>query len=524
MGASSTAEITEQTALLGARQQQTARDNASDSSATVLDSDSDDLLRATPRITLYLYLSHFLSTWNARVLEYGAVLFLAEMVPNTFLPLSLYAFCRSLTAILFSHKMGQYIDHNDRLQVVRHSIVYQRIAVVTTCFLLWLMALLLKPNQGDSNVFNIYTFDGSKQEGVAQLNPLVYSTRFNLLMALLIVCACVERLCATMNMVSVERDWVVVIAGKDDRFLQVLNARMRRIDLFCKLLGPLAISYLDVWFPLVFLIWILLVWNFVSVFVEYFTIEKVYQSFEELQEPKPGMLSLPTPAASSGSEPTLTTNRAGILSRGLAWTNEHFIAPFVFYFGHSMALASFSLSILYLTVLSFGPQMVSFLLFQGRSPIEVGLLRTVSVICELSTTFLAPWVMSVAGPLVSGVIFISWQAVSLIAGLWVAWPQLGVDPRGALYLVAGVILSRVGLWGFDLSAQVLIQKGVEAENRARFSSAEAACQSFFELVSFAQTMKWSAPQDFKYPAVISTGSVVTASIVFFVFAFKKMKS
>ncbi|KAK4981030.1 hypothetical protein LTR66_010239, partial [Elasticomyces elasticus] len=48
-----------------------------------------------------------------------------------------------------------------------------------------------------------------------------------------------------MNLVSVERDWVVVISQDDDTVRRILNARMRRIDLFCKLFGPLAISLID---------------------------------------------------------------------------------------------------------------------------------------------------------------------------------------------------------------------------------------------------------------------------------------
>ena len=100
----------------------------------------------------YIYISHFLSTWNARVLEYGAVLFLAELLPNTFLPLSLYALFRSLSAILLSHRLGVYIDSTNRLEVIRGSIVYQRIAVISTCFLFYLMIVV----GVDSSWFNIF--------------------------------------------------------------------------------------------------------------------------------------------------------------------------------------------------------------------------------------------------------------------------------------------------------------------------------------------------------------------------------
>lgn len=69
-----------------------------------------------------LYLSHFLSTCNSRVFEFGSVLYLASTFPSTLLPMSVYAMVRSASAILLSSLVGQYIDREDRLKVVRLSI------------------------------------------------------------------------------------------------------------------------------------------------------------------------------------------------------------------------------------------------------------------------------------------------------------------------------------------------------------------------------------------------------------------
>jgi solute carrier family 40 (iron-regulated transporter), member 1 len=69
-----------------------------------------------------LYISHFLSTWNSRVFEFGAVLYLASIFPGTLLPMSVYALARSISAILFSPFIGRYIDKSQRLWIVRLSI------------------------------------------------------------------------------------------------------------------------------------------------------------------------------------------------------------------------------------------------------------------------------------------------------------------------------------------------------------------------------------------------------------------
>lgn len=75
-----------------------------------------------PSVARRLYVSHFLSTWNTRVFEFGAVLYMAVVFPGTLLPMSVYALVRGLSAIVFAPAVGWYIDTGNRLQVVRVSI------------------------------------------------------------------------------------------------------------------------------------------------------------------------------------------------------------------------------------------------------------------------------------------------------------------------------------------------------------------------------------------------------------------
>lgn len=77
---------------------------------------------ASTGVNTRLYISHFLSTWNSRVFEFGGVLFIAKAFPGTLLPVSFYAVVRSASAIILSPMVGRYIDLNDRLEVVRISI------------------------------------------------------------------------------------------------------------------------------------------------------------------------------------------------------------------------------------------------------------------------------------------------------------------------------------------------------------------------------------------------------------------
>lgn len=112
---------------------------------------------------------------------------------------------------------------------------------------------------------------------------------------------------------------------------------------------------------------------------------------------------------------------------------------------------------LYFTVLNFGPQMITFLLSVGFSSRYVGLLRTFSVVFELSATWLAPMAQERVGDVRAGLWFINWQMIWLGGAVCAFWFMTAPIPA-ALCLTVGVMLSRVGLWGFDLCAQAIIQE------------------------------------------------------------------
>ena len=126
------------------------------------------------------------------------------------------------------------------------------------------------------------------------------------------------------------------------------------------------------------------------------------------------------------------------------------------YVHHRAFLPSLSLSFLYLTVFSFGGQLVTYLLSIGFTSTDVGLLRTVSTVFELSATWAAPKVMNRIGPIRGGIWFLNWQLAMVALSAITLWLETSNVTTAAL--LSGVILSRIGLWGFDLSAQIIVQE------------------------------------------------------------------
>lgn len=245
-------------------------------------------------IAFRLYTSHFLSTWNSRLFEFGAALFLTSIFPGTLLPVSVYSLVRNAGYIIFSQPLGVWINKGNRLNVIRTSIVAQRLPVAASCALLLVLEL-----KGA-------TLGYRKDDGV---------------FAVIVLLAVVEKLASTMNTISVERDWVssnkmtscfataayvvhrLLLSPREmrspgevsdlaplcqlshscktrmqwDNLLTCpleMNARMRRIDLFCKLMGPLTISLVAIASTEI-AIYTTLAMNVASVIIEYVFIEQV---------------------------------------------------------------------------------------------------------------------------------------------------------------------------------------------------------------------------------------------------------
>ena len=427
-------------------------------------------------ILIRLYASHFLSYWNSRTFEFGAVLFLAAIFPSTLFYASIYALGRSLAGTLLSSRVGSYVDRSNRLVAIRHSIIWQRLPVAASCGL-FLLLLSLR-------------------------GSLVFWICF----PAVVILAGLEKLAAIGNTIAIERDWVIVVADAMGTERAALNATVRRIDLTCKLLAPIAVALIDAYWTTT-AIWAVLVLNTVSAFVEYVAIAQVYSKIPELALKQ----------LSSGDEAEPDHNSRAL--RGSSITEN--IHPWKEYFLSSTFLASFSLSLLYLTVINTGVHWQTYMLSLQFSGLSVALLRMAAVISELSATIFAPMLMRHIGPIRSGLWSVNWQVVWLALAVAAFLTITGNGKVAATGLTTGIIMSRMGLWGFDLSVQFIVQESVPADVRAKFSSCEMALQNFWEMLSFATTIVFPRPDQFKYPAVVSFCAVSISAACFAAFARKE---
>lgn len=435
---------------------------------------------ASKNVLYRLYTSHILSTWNSRTFEFGAVIFLAAIFPGTLFYASCYALFRSLVAAVFGSWIGSLVDKSDRLFVVRHSIVWQRLSVASSCLVLLGMLRL-------------------KEQGIIKMG----------LFAISVVLAGVEKLAYMANTVAVERDWVIVVADSLNADRQQLNSVMRRIDLICKLVALVSIGLVD-GHSTSLAIWVVFVQNAISVGVEYFAIAQVYDAVPRLSKEQDQQQRVQDSSSTSQSPPSPQTPSTATKSS----TTRTCLHPWRQYITSPPFLASFSLSLLYLTVLSFASQMTTYLLSLGFTSTSISLLRLLTVLLELSATLAAPFLIARIGAVRSALWFINEQLLSIALALGLFLYYHSHPLSAGLVLVSGVALSRVGLWGFDLSVQFLIQETTPEASRGSFSATEMSLQNVFELLSFATTMVFWRPEDFVVPVYISVAAVGVSAACF----------
>ena len=230
----------------------------------------------------------------------------------------------------------------------------------------------------------------------------------------------------------------------------------------------------------------------------------------ELAQGKPAQTELESPSPASTTE-----------FHGSSSSVPAFLLPWIDYVRNPAFLASFSLALLYLTVLSFASQMTTYLLTLGFTSIHVSIMRLVAVVFELSATCAAPLLMRRIGAVRAGLWFINEQLLSVALALTLFSLVDSQTKFAGAALVTGVTFSRLGLWGLDLSVQYLVQADAPEATRGAFSAVEASLQNLFELLSFATTMVFARPEQFKYPVYISAAAVASSAACFAAFVRRK---
>jgi iron-regulated transporter 1 len=262
----------------------------------------------------------------------------------------------------------------------------------------------------------------------------------------------VEKLAFMGSTVAVERDWVVVVASELEIERARLNAVMRRIDLLAKLCAPVVVSVIQTWWTVGAVLFVF-IGGVGTVGIEWVFVGRVYSAVDGLKSRRVKHSSTPSDASDivDRVEEQSLINKSRQSTSFDAWLS---------YLTSPVFLPSLSLSLLYLTVLSLGPQFQTYLLSSGFNALDVSLLRLFATVSELSATCFAPLLMKRIGDVRTGLWSINWQVTNLALGVLgsVTLANKGWPKSSGASLTVGIVLSRMGLWGFDLAVQDIVQE------------------------------------------------------------------
>ncbi|GER55756.1 solute carrier family 40 member 1 [Striga asiatica] len=423
-----------------------------------------------------------------RMWEFSVGLYMINVWPDSLLLTAAYGIVESSSTALLGPLIGQCVDKFTYVQVLK----------------IWLFSQNLSFMLAGGSVIAVLT------------NPDLISVNrvaFTALVLLINFSGAIGVLSTLAGTILIEREWVVVISeGQPPRILTNMNANIRRIDLTCKLLAPVASGFIVSFISLTSSAVALVLWNTLSVFLQYLLLMSVYNGIPKLEEVSQRRAHKRESSIFPGPDQPETSSNRAIISRFLI--NNPYISAWGLYVKQDfVVLPGLALALLYFTVLSFGTLMTVALEWEGIEAYIIGTMRGISAAVGILATFVYP--------------IMEFRISTLRTGLWSIWSQwtcllpcvasVFVKEKrlvSAYLLMGGVALSRLGLWMFDLSVIQQMQDHVAESDRCVVGGVQNSLQSMLDLMTYVMGLLISNPQDFWKLTMLSFVVVTLAAALY----------
>lgn len=379
-------------------------------------------------ISFIVYCSHALSNWGDRMWSFAVGLFLIDISPKSLRLTATYGLTSGVMLFLLGAIIGDWVDKTERLKAARIALFVQN-----TCVLL--CACLV----------------GVYLTWIAELTSYLEGTGTIIAKVLIIGLAIVARLASLAGTISVRNDWVAVICARESSKLTTMTTALRRIDLVTKLLSPVIVGQIMTYISVVAGCLFIAIWNFVSVFIEYFLLYKVYQAVPNLSKKKKdddiasdanddvtGEIETTELQAENEIKTQDNCDYKSQVSQGnseKAFQNEKktcckcgrhpfftLLCSMIFklvngwqtYISYNVSWAGFGLGLLYMTVLGFDNITTGFAYSQGVNESILGILMAVGAITGILATFIYPVLKRKVGLPRTGLISFSLEIICLV--------------------------------------------------------------------------------------------------------------
>eukprot|EP00007_Cunea_sp_BSH-02190019_P003776 CAMPEP_0174238264 /NCGR_PEP_ID=MMETSP0417-20130205/10713_1 /TAXON_ID=242541 /ORGANISM="Mayorella sp, Strain BSH-02190019" /LENGTH=671 /DNA_ID=CAMNT_0015317083 /DNA_START=130 /DNA_END=2145 /DNA_ORIENTATION=+ len=221
-------------------------------------------------------------------------------------------------------------------------------------------------------------------------------------------------------------------------------------------------------------------------------------------------LGLSSVASASASAVPVATSSSGTVPT----SKQPFLALYHgwrMYFRHPVFFASLAYVLLYITVLSGGVQMTAYLASLGIANSAIAVFRAVASVSGILSTFLVPLLVRRLGVMNTGQLFLSWQAFCLVPAV-AAFFFIPHQTLNLSIFLGGVVLSRCGLWGFDLAEVQIMQTLIDPSVLGLLNGTESALTKVAWLCMLGLGMVFPDPKQFGYLVGCSIVAILLALV------------
>ncbi|KAJ3696334.1 hypothetical protein LUZ61_000039 [Rhynchospora tenuis] len=307
--------------------------------------------------------------------------------------------------------------------------------------------------------------------------------------------------------VSVERDWVVMLAGaKREIGLAQANATLSRVDLLCETGGAWLFAVLlskyghvmCIKFACVISVCTLPLLMLLSRVVDHLSLGVV------------GQFTLPQSCENFHSFDWQLNPKKIVKDGWMAikrdW-NEYVNLP-VLPASVTYVLLCFN------TALSPGSLMTTFLIHQGLSPYMLGLFSGSSAMLGFLSTFASASIVKRFGIFKAGAVGLLSQALPLITAVLVYWTEPILPGTALASFLALIVLSRWGQMSYSVIGLQIIQTGVHPSKANLIGTIENSVASLAELVMMGLAVLACDVSHYGLLAALSACSVVAATLFY----------
>jgi hypothetical protein len=326
--------------------------------------------------TWILYCMHTSFSFVSRVWDMGIILLLADLTNNSLFIVAIAGFMSAGLSVMFGGPMGAVIDRTNRLTVM-HVALIVKLAAVTVGYSI--SAVMM-----DERAAVEKTVDSTGEPKVYHAGIIIYAIP---------VAVAVANFAFSMIVLSMEKDWIVVLSSHNKEWLSQLNSNLSQIDMACMAIAPVFTGWIFAEWSGSFVAIFLLSSNAVVTLIFFLFVRRVYFAFPPLWLRSGKSSTACKPPAETEKTPLLDGPGSSSDSPGAVHVDSDPIDCYCWYFkcfcrdffensGNCGGLM-LSYSCLYMTVLSFGTLMTVYLYGAGMSLYWIGILRCADLMCSV---------------------------------------------------------------------------------------------------------------------------------------------